>query len=59
MSGLKKVPFHSYMPVDKFKEYKFPFVNAKTYESNLYHTRKVSDIVKMYLNEMPYWREYN
>lgn len=34
-------------------------VNAKTYQSKLYHTRKVSDIVKLHINELPVKREYN
>lgn len=34
-------------------------MNAKTFQSNLYHTRMISDMVKLYINELPIQIEYN
>jgi 23S rRNA G2445 N2-methylase RlmL len=57
--NLSKVPWHAFLPLKNFQKYKFPYVNSKTFQSNLYHTKKVSDIVKLHINELPIKREYN
>lgn len=57
--NLNKVPWHAYMPLENFQDYKFPIVIGKSFKSELYHTKKISDIVKLYLNELPIKREFS
>lgn len=51
---LEKIPWHCYLPIKEYNDYRFPFINAKTHNSNLYHTRKVTDVAKMVINDLPY-----
>ena len=52
--GCDKVNWSAWLPMKEYEKYQFPYVNAKTHASELYHTRKVTDIVKMHLNDIPY-----
>jgi len=56
--NLSKVPWHAFLPLKNFKKYSFPYVNSKSFKSNLYHTKLVSDIVKLHINELPIKKEY-
>jgi hypothetical protein len=47
------------MDLENFQNYKFPIVLAKSFKSELYHTRKISDIVMLFLNELPIKREFS
>ncbi|CAI2363892.1 unnamed protein product [Moneuplotes crassus] len=57
--NLHKIPWHAFMPLDDFLKYKFPLVTAKSFQSNLYHTRKITDLVQIHINDLPIRKEYN
>lgn len=57
--NLAKVPWHAFLPLKDFRKYKFPHVNSKSHQSKLYHTRKITDIVQLFLNELPIKKEYH
>ena len=57
--NLGKVPWHAFLPLNDFRKYKFPLVKSKSHQSNLYHIRKITDIVQLHLNELPIKKEYN
>lgn len=35
---LEKLPWHCYMPIDKYNDFKMPRTTAKSHASKLYHT---------------------
>jgi len=57
--NLAKLPWHAYLPLEEFRKYRFPIIKAKSFKSKLYHTRKISDILKLHLNELPIRKLYN
>ncbi len=57
--NLQKVPWHCYLPIDNYHQYKMPQTTAKSFKSKLYHTQKIRDILLGYLNELPIKKAYN
>jgi len=53
VKGLHKLPWHSFLPFEKFNEYKLPEVRAKSFSSKLYHETKITELVEKFLNKLP------
>lgn len=47
-----KLPWHAYLPLDNFLSYTFPYVIAKSFQSNLYHERKISEIIQGLISKL-------
>jgi hypothetical protein len=56
--NLTKLPWHAYYPVDTILDYNLPNIIAKSYRSNIFHERKLVEILRKFLSLMPIRKQY-
>ena len=56
--NLGKLPWHGYLNIQKFRDFKMPQIRARSHKSKLYHEKMVREIFLQSINDLPIEVEY-
>lgn len=56
-NNLKKLPFHAHLPTN-LEDFQFQGITTKSFRSNLFHEKLVSNIVQKHINLMPIRKQH-
>jgi NADPH-dependent 7-cyano-7-deazaguanine reductase QueF len=56
---MNNLPWQAYIPIDNLKEYEPIKSKSVSYRSNVFHEKKLNEIVENYINNLGIRKKYN